>query len=135
VSGTTQSANILVVEDDRDLRETFVEALEDEGYNVGEASDGLRALEYLRSSAPKPQLILLDLMMPNMNGFQFREEQLKNVQFAAIPVAVLTAEANAKEKAESLNAAAFMSKPVSMDSLLELVGRLLVSPAPERGRP
>src|SRR5687767_13436325 len=45
VSGTTQSAHILVVEDDRDLRETFVEALEDEGYNVGEASDGLRALE------------------------------------------------------------------------------------------
>src|SRR6187549_1262395 len=98
-------AIILVVEDDTDIRESLVEVLEDEGFGVRAAADGRQALDVLRAERPLPDLILLDLMMPVMNGFQFREQQLSDAAFAGIPVVVVTADANARAKAESLNAA------------------------------
>lgn len=116
---------ILVVEDDPDLRDSVAEALQDEGYSTATASDGLRALEYLDSPAQRPDLILLDLMMPNMNGFEFREQQLTRVEHASIPVVVMTADADGKSKAASLNVAGFLPKPVTIAALLELVARLL----------
>jgi DNA-binding response OmpR family regulator len=114
-------AIILVVEDDTDIRESLVEVLEDEGFGIRAAADGRQALDVLRAGPPLPDLILLDLMMPVMNGFQFREQQLKNAAFAEIPVIVVTADANARAKAESLNAAGFVQKPLKIQPLLDLI--------------
>ncbi|MGE0549217.1 MAG: response regulator [Kofleriaceae bacterium] len=122
---SNHATHILVVEDDRDVRETVVEVLEDEGYSVSAAADGSLALAYLASEQRRPDLILLDLMMPNMNGYQFREHQLKNPTFAAIPIAVFTADGHANDKVGPLNAAAFVRKPLKIDALLEVVTRVL----------
>src|SRR5262245_22499124 len=81
---------ILIVDDDSDLRETIREVLDDEGYETAAAGNGAEALAWLRE-APLPALILLDLMMPLMDGWRFREEQLKDDRIAAIPVIVMTA--------------------------------------------
>jgi DNA-binding response OmpR family regulator len=118
-----QAAQILVVEDDPDIRESIVEVLEDAGYRVSAAGDGRQALEVLEATPDKPRLILLDLMMPVMNGFQFREEQLARAELAAIPVLVITADANAK--AESLEAAGLLQKPLKIQPLLDRIKALL----------
>lgn len=122
-------AHILVVEDDRDIRESVTEVLEDEGYVVTAAADGREALDRLQSASPPPALILLDLMMPVMSGYQFREEQLKLPAYAGIPVLIVTADVNARAKVESLKAAGFMQKPVKIQPLLDLVEQLLATPA------
>jgi CheY-like chemotaxis protein len=90
--------HILVVDDDADIRETSGEILESAGYRVACAADGARALEYLRACDRKPDLILLDLMMPNVDRFQFRERQLQNTADAAVPIVVFTADRNARNK-------------------------------------
>jgi len=112
---------ILVVEDDSDIRESVVEVLEDEGYRVLAAADGRQALLVLEGLPAPPALILLDLMMPIMNGFQFREEQLKIPALAGVPVVVVTADVNAKNKADQLRAAAFVQKPLKIQTLLDII--------------
>jgi len=82
---------ILVVDDDRDIRDSLVEVLGEHGYPVIGAGNGVEALEILRTSAPPPSLILLDLMMPVMDGREFRERQLENPALADIPVIVISA--------------------------------------------
>jgi CheY-like chemotaxis protein len=124
-----KAAHILVVEDDPDIRESVVEILEDEGHRVSSAGDGREALELLKSVSPAPDLILLDLMMPVMSGYQFREEQLKLPAFADIPVLVVTADVNARAKVDSLQAAGFVQKPLKIQPLLDLVGQLLAARA------
>ena len=125
-------ARVLVVEDDRDIRDAVVEILQDEGYAVAAASDGQEALEHLHSGAPRPDLILLDLMMPVMSGYQFRQEQLAIAELASIPVLVITADVNARAKVESLKAAGFVQKPLKIQPLLDRVAELLAA-APPRG--
>lgn len=120
-----QSARILVVEDDRDIRESVVEILEEEGHAVAAAADGREALDYLLGAASPPALILLDLMMPVMSGYQFREEQLKRPALAGIPVLVFTADVNARAKVESLKAAGFVQKPLKIQPLIDMVEELL----------
>jgi CheY-like chemotaxis protein len=126
-----KSAHILVVEDDPDIRESVVEILEDDGHVVTSAGDGREALDALQSASPAPDLILLDLMMPVMSGYQFREEQLKLPEFASIPVLIVTADVNARSKVESLKAAGFVQKPLKIRQLLDLVDQL-VAAAPSR---
>jgi CheY-like chemotaxis protein len=123
------SAHILVVEDDRDIRESVVEVLEEEGHVVTSAGDGREALELLQRASPAPDLILLDLMMPVMSGYQFREEQLKLPAFAAIPVLIVTADVNARAKVASLKAAGFVQKPLKIQPLLDLIDQLLSASA------
>ena len=120
-----RTGHILVVEDDQDIRESVVEVLEDEGYQVSAAADGREALERLHGAEPRPDLFLLDLMMPVMNGLQFREEQLRRPELAEIPVVVVTADVNARAKSESLRAVEFVQKPLKVQPLLDLVGVLL----------
>jgi CheY-like chemotaxis protein len=120
-----QPAHILVVEDDRDIRESLVEVLEDAGYRVSSAGDGRQALEVLEAAPERPALILLDLMMPVMNGFQFREEQLARPHLAEVPVLVITADANAKARAGILKAAGLLQKPVKIQPLLEHIATLV----------
>lgn len=118
--------HILIVEDDRDIRDSLVEVLVDAGYVVSVAGDGLQALEKLEDGTVAPNLILLDLMMPVMNGMQFREAQ-SNSAHAHIPVALITADVNAEAVAQQLKAAGFLRKPVRIQPLLELVERILGS--------
>jgi CheY-like chemotaxis protein len=122
---SARGKHVFVIEDDLDIRESVVEVLADEGFTVSAAGDGLQALAILRGALPKPDLILLDLMMPVMNGFQFREEQRKDPELAAIPVVVITADVNARAKAESLAAAGFIQKPVKIQPLLDMIYRQL----------
>lgn len=111
---------ILIVEDDNSIRELLVELLQSEGYEVASAVNGLEGLKYLQNNE-NPNLILVDLMMPVMDGYTFRTEQVKNPKWSKIPVVVMSAEANAKEKMKSYNITAFLSKPVELDTILKTV--------------
>ena len=84
------TTTILVVDDDEDIRATLSDLLEDEGYVVVQAANGQDALDYLRGHPP-PSLVLLDLMMPIMDGYRFRAEQKNDQALGSIPVVVMTA--------------------------------------------
>lgn len=111
---------ILIVDDDIDIRETISMVLEDEGYSVACAENGLEALRYLREHGA-PDLILLDLMMPVMDGVEFCIQKRQDPRFAEIPVVVVTASGQAREHASVLNAKAWIYKPLALDTLLEKV--------------
>ncbi len=113
---------ILVVEDDLDIREVMRMILEASGYQVLEAGDGAEALGVVR--AHRPCVILLDLMMPGMDGFQFRESQLQDPAIASIPVVIASGGGTVPEKASALGAAGYLVKPMDVKSLLSLVGDL-----------
>ena len=119
---------ILVVEDDPDVRASLVEVLEDEGYRVDTAGDGVEALAYLRGAALPPRLILLDIMMPRMDGFQFRTAQSSDPALSPIPVAVVTADEHAARKATAHGVHGFLRKPVQLEDLLRLVAKLAGRP-------
>ena len=112
---------ILVVEDDRDIRDVLAEILVEEGYRVLVAEDGIEGLQRLEEG-PQPDLILLDLMMPRMDGYQFREEQRKQPQWARIPLVLLTAGVETSDKITALDALDVVRKPVKIDFLLDLIG-------------
>jgi CheY-like chemotaxis protein len=112
--------HILVVEDDEGTREALGMLLGLEGYRVASAANGREALDRLRRDGP-PDLILLDLMMPVMTGWEFREEQRRDPLLAHIPVIVVSAAGGGPETVASLGAAHFLSKPVDFDELLASV--------------
>jgi CheY-like chemotaxis protein len=113
---------ILVVDDDRDIRDSLIETLEDHGFRAAGAANGIEALDVLRTSAERPSLILLDLMMPMMDGPEFREEQLKNPSWAEIPVVVISAYSDVEARARSL-AVEYMRKPLAIRPLIDVVRR------------
>jgi CheY-like chemotaxis protein len=115
---------ILIVDDDDDIRELLAEFLEDEGYRVVTARNGLDALGRLRAGGAPPCLILLDLMMPVMNGFQFLEAFRSDPALALIPVAVVSAHGGLGPSERAAIAAPIYAKPLDLDALLEVVGRL-----------
>jgi len=114
--------SVLIVEDDRDTREMLARFLELEGFDVREAANGKHALEALHANGGTC-VILLDLMMPVMNGWQFRLAQVKDPDIAEIPVVVVTA-AGSPEQVPAIEADAWISKPVDFDRLLETIGPL-----------
>ena len=91
------------------------------GYDVATAANGQEALDQLRSGPGLPSLILLDLMMPVMDGWQFRDEQKQDPALSAIPVVVVSADGRVDEKASALGAAAYLRKPVEIEDLLATV--------------
>jgi CheY-like chemotaxis protein len=109
---------ILIVEDDADLREMMAQLLTLEGFRANTVANGREALEYLRKG-DKPDVILLDLMMPVMDGWEFRRQQQANADLSKVPVIVLSALDQAR--AADVNAVAFLKKPLDFDRLLELV--------------
>jgi CheY-like chemotaxis protein len=113
---------ILIVDDDGDTLHAISETLEIQGHRTRCASNGQEALKQLRSG-PAPCLILLDLMMPVMNGWQFRQAQLEDERLAAVPVVILTADGNAAQKAEALSAKGYLKKPLRPGELLDTVAR------------
>ena len=97
---------ILVVDDERDIRESLGDLLREEGYDVIEAQNGVEALARLRENTHvSPCVIVLDLMMPVMDGYQFRAEQLRDSALAGIPVVVVSAEGNVRRKTASMQVA------------------------------
>jgi two-component system, OmpR family, response regulator CpxR len=121
------SKTVLVVEDDRDVREAIIEVLVDGDYNPLHAANGVEALELLRTVSPAPCVILLDMMMPTMDGSAFRAAQQENPAVRDIPVVVLSAHADARTAAAELGAAAYLKKPVTLDALLATVARFCVN--------
>ena len=116
-----QPGPILIVEDDDDIRETLVAVLSDEGHEIMAAADGAEALDILRQALLLPRLILLDLMMPVMNAWDFREELLKTEQLRVIPIVLLSGDARVVDKSVGLGAAAALLKPISLAQLLDVV--------------
>jgi CheY-like chemotaxis protein len=114
--------HILVVDDDEDTRNSMAMVLELQGYGVVTAANGQEALERLRD-ADLPCLILLDLMMPVLDGWQFRDQQRQDPALAPIPVVVVSAHGALDEKAAALDAAAYLRKPIELDQLLNTVQR------------
>lgn len=111
---------VLIVEDDADLREMMAQLLSLEGYRAEAVSNGKEALEYL-SRSDRPDVILLDLMMPVMDGWSFRRQQLQDPHLSGVPVVVLSAVD--PSRSPELGGTAFMKKPLDFDRLLELVRR------------
>ncbi len=109
---------ILLVEDDVDIRTTLKEVLELEGYDVVPAGNGKEAFDALTQMKEHPCVILLDLMMPIMNGWEFLEAQQSTQNLAAIPVVVVSA---AGDKARSAKAHGFIKKPIEVDGLLRMI--------------
>lgn len=111
---------ILLVEDDNDIREVLSQILSFEGYQIVTATNGLEAWNYLQEN-PAPCLILLDLMMPVMTGNEFRVKQLADANLAKIPVIVISAGDDGKRTAEILSTQGYLKKPIDVDKLFGLV--------------
>jgi len=117
----TSTHRVLVIEDDELIRDSLVEYLGDQGYQAMGAVDGLDALAKLRGGEPLPCVMVLDLMMPNMDGRSFREEQRRDATLAAIPVIVLSAYRDVAKNAADLAVEDYLAKPLKLQVLLELV--------------
>ncbi|HEX5475180.1 MAG TPA: response regulator [Vicinamibacterales bacterium] len=107
---------VMIVEDDRDTREMLGRFLELEGFTVQTASNGRQALDTLKTG-PRACVILLDLMMPVMDGWQFRAAQTQDPGLSSIPVVVVTA-AGQRDHVPPIDADAWLSKPVDLERLV-----------------
>jgi CheY-like chemotaxis protein len=112
---------LLVVDDDADLREAITDVLRDAGYEVVVASNGRIALGVLAKSNPLPGLVLLDMMMPVLDGAGFLAEVKGHPEWADVPVVVFSASAN--PNLQELGARGWVRKPVDLDALLEVVAQ------------
>lgn len=110
------ATSILLVDDDDGLRDAIRIELESQGLRVLTASNGQEALTIARQG-PRPSIILLDLTMPVMDGWEFRAAQVLDPRLASIPVVVLTARDDADRQARSLGVARALSKPIDLDRL------------------
>ena len=118
-----RNGRILVVDDDAVIRDTLATALGDEGYAVRVAPDGRAALSSIGNW--RPDLIVLDLMMPVMNGVEFRAAQRSAADTAQIPVIVLSAAHEVQSRAASLEPAAVFTKPFDLGDLLDAIASVL----------
>jgi CheY-like chemotaxis protein len=110
---------VLVVEDDPDIRNTVIDVLDEVGISALGAPNGRAALDLLRNTLVPPRLILLDLMMPVMDGRTFREVQLRMPELRDIPVVLMSAFRELEAEAKSLAAAGFLKKPLRLEELRE----------------
>jgi two-component system chemotaxis response regulator CheY len=111
--------SILVVEDDKDIRGAIISLLESEGYNTESAENGKEALEKL-SVIPKPCLVLLDMMMPIMNGREFLDTVMKDATLAPLPILVVSAIADRTNTEGSIG---FLKKPIDINVVLNVVSQ------------
>jgi two-component system chemotaxis response regulator CheY len=114
---------ILVIEDESAIREMLVQTLEEEGFAAVSAADGMEALNYLQRSSGRPCVILLDLMMPRMNGWQFREIQQDHPEIGSIPVVVLSARPDVRAHHTEIAVDAYLPKPVNFELLMKIIRR------------
>jgi CheY-like chemotaxis protein len=126
------SRDVLLVEDDDDFREGLADILRSEGYSVRCAANGLEALDYLKTAETHPKVILLDLMMPVMDGWDFRSRMLAESSLADIPVILMSGARDISTA--GLQAAGALDKPVELSRLLRMIeGQLLDTCALCRG--
>ena len=125
--------DVLVVEDDAAVRDAVKSILEAHGYAIACAANGREALNYLRTQRPA-RVILLDLMMPVMNGWEFRREQKGDPGLAGIPVVVYSGVDDAQAEADLIGAEGHLQKPVIGEELIETVARF-VAAAPAAAEP
>jgi CheY-like chemotaxis protein len=112
---------VLVVDDDDTVRQALADLLSEEGYHVVTACNGAEALDHLRqTSRARPGLILLDLMMPVMNGQEFYDQKQLDPELMAIPVVIMSAERNLWERAVSFGGA-YLAKPARLETILAMV--------------
>jgi CheY-like chemotaxis protein len=121
--GSPVPKHVLIVEDDQFILESLQELLADEGYRVSTAANGQLALDELRRMDPLPDLILLDLMMPVLDGVGFRRAQLADTRLAAIPVVLLSADGQIESKKAGLGLEHAVKKPVDIETIFEIVRR------------
>lgn len=112
---------VLVVDDEDDIRECLMGYLEDEGFKPLGAANGKRALELLADPKVRPFVIVLDLMMPVMDGRTFRQEQLQAAAIADIPVVLISAYADLTETADELGIDRYLQKPFDPNGFLALI--------------
>jgi CheY-like chemotaxis protein len=122
---------ILVVEDVPDLRDLVKQVFVEEGFECETAAHGLEALEIL-AKMERPGLILLDLMMPFMNGWEFRKAQLRDPRLASIPVILVSAGGNVNDQAYNIGAADYMRKPYDHETLLRAAHTYCEEPAAQK---
>lgn len=122
---------ILIVDDDADLRGVLAALLKGEGYGIVEAANGAEALRTLRENPASYDIILFDLLMPVMDGWAFREEQLQDPALESIPAIAMSARGRHAE-ARSLQVDAYLEKPFALSLLVEAVERCSKS-SPPRG--
>ena len=115
-------AGVLLIDDDPDIRDSLSDLLTDEGYPVATACNGLEGLKKLKTDCT-PCVILLDLMMPVMDGWQFRARQLSEPELAQLPVIILSAVTEIRRHAAEMKAADFLVKPFTLDRILSAVQR------------
>jgi CheY-like chemotaxis protein len=129
----TAVGNVLIVEDDPDVRNMLSTLLSLEGFYAIAAEDGLEALHLLRTvrhrSPETPCLVLLDLKMPRLGGPEFRRAQLGDPIVANVPVAVMSGAVDLEQRARDLGAVATLPKPIDVENLLNVVRRYLGRPA------
>lgn len=113
-------ATLLLVDDDADIRETYGLALQDAGYEVVAAATGAEALDKLRSGV-RPDLIVLDQMMPLVNGREFRALQLSDPALASVPVLLLTGAMRMQPLVDDMMPVAALQKPVGYTELLSAI--------------
>lgn len=114
----TDKKVLLIIDDDESIRETLQQVLEIEGFDVLAAAEGKTGLEVLKLNKEKIGVVLLDLMMPEMNGWQFLEVQQNDPEISAIPVIVITAFPN---ESGSIRPSAILKKPLDPESLIERI--------------
>lgn len=119
---------MLLVEDDADLRILLKELLESEGYQVIPATDGADALDKLNAAPKLPRLIILDWMMPKMDGARFCLEKKNLPDIDGIPVILLTANGQVDQKTHQVGASLGIAKPVDVETLLSAVREKLAPP-------
>jgi CheY-like chemotaxis protein len=112
------SGPVLVVDDDPDIREALADLLEHRGFNVVTAANGAEALALLRAGGERPSVILLDLMMPIMDGYDFLDEQRRDPDLSPIPVAIITA-GQTVDKARVAAPIPVLSKPIDVKRLMQ----------------
>ncbi len=122
------SQGVLVIDDDADIRGALVCALEEQGYRAISAANGLEALEVLRILPTPPSVILLDLMMPVMDGWRFCAEQRQDPLLSKIPVVVVSAHGNVEEEASQVSASAYLRKPFLIEDLLHTISKVCSEP-------
>ena len=128
-SGNGESSHVvLVVEDDVDCLDALVDVLSYDGYRVQTACHGLDAIQKLEAG-PRPDVILVDLMMPVMNGWQFLQRLRADDRFKAIPVIVLSADGRLDKWRDELDAASCLAKPLELEPLLAAVSGVIAAAA------
>jgi two-component system, chemotaxis family, chemotaxis protein CheY len=120
---------LLLIEDDRDICEIVAQVLAEEGYRTVTVPNGEEGLKHLRAASTQPFLIVLDLMLPVMDAWQFRSEQAQDAKIAGIPVVIFSANPKLQQHADSLGAAAVIRKPPDLDEFLAVVGTFVPAPA------